>query len=397
MSDTDVATAVEAPVAPPPPAAPDLSNEVREIRELVEGLHRESGPHIPALEDADAGRQKPVYSGAHDSARYLARRRREAAAQPDAPPPEPSGVDLEIGYVDGRESVDAKTAARDLADYRARMAAQLLEGVAPAEAALRASGQQQEAPVEQPVEPQPEPTQQQPEERTHFTKAEVEQAAIEQLSQYQERLGAILLSIRGVACPPELAAITSPQAWAALQSTDPQKAAQLIDYVNRRSAVAAQLETDLNQARAQQEQIQRTQFQRYAEQQDSAFEAAEPEMRGENSARLQREALETLRHYGLTDDQIAAAWNGTPISLRSAPAQRIVLAAARWRQASQRAKEAIARPSPPPQKPGVRQDVRASVSDLNALRRRLDEAGSAQQQLKLAGQLVASRRRAAQG
>jgi hypothetical protein len=42
-------------------------------------------------------------------------------------------------------------------------------------------------------------------------------------------------------------------------------------------------------------------------------------------------------------------------------------------------------------------DVRPSVVDLNNLSRRLDEAGSAQQQLKLAGQLVASRRRAQQG
>jgi hypothetical protein len=80
---------------------------------------------------------------------------------------------LEIGYVDGRESVDAKTAARDLADYRQRMAAQLLEGVDPLTAADRASGVQEAPVAEQPVEPQPEPTQRQSEERTHFTRHEV--------------------------------------------------------------------------------------------------------------------------------------------------------------------------------------------------------------------------------
>jgi hypothetical protein len=396
----EVVSAVEAPVTAPPPPAPDLHSEIREVRELVEGLHRDSGPHIPALEDADAGRQKPVYSGAHDSARYLARRRREAAqADPSSAPPEPSGVDLEIGYVDGRESVDAKTAARDLADYRQRMAQQLLEGVDPTTAAVRASGQQQEAPAEQPVEQQPQAEQPRPSERTHYTKAEVEAAAVAQLQDYQDRVGAILLSIRGVGVPPELMAATqNPQAWAALQSTDPQKAAQLIDYVNRRSQLAAQLETDLNQARAQQEQIQRTQFSRWAEQQDSLFEQAEPEMRGENSAHLQRQALETLMSYGLGQEEIANFWNGAPISMRSAVAQRLILDASRWRTASQKAKQAIARPSPPPQRPSVRQDrVSASAADLQAMSRQLDAAGSAQQQLRLAGRLVAERRRAAQG
>jgi hypothetical protein len=374
-----------------------LSSEVREIRELVEGLHRNSEPDIPALEDADAGREKKVYSGAHDSARYLARRRREAAAaDPSSAPPEPSGVDLEIGYTDGRETVDAKTAARDLADYRQRMAAQLLEGVDPLQAAVNAGGQQQEAPVEQPVEPQPQAEQPQPSERTHYTREEVEIAAIGQLQDYQNRVGAILLSIRGVAVPPELMAATqSPQAWAALQSTDPQKAAQLIDYVNRRAAMAQQLETDLNQARAQQQEIERTYFNRWAEQQDSQFEQAEPEMRGDGSAHLQRAALETLMSYGLKDTEIAAAWNGQPVHLRSAAAQRLVLDATRWRLASEKAKSAIARPSPPPQRPGVRQDrMSASAADLQAISRQLDAAGSAQQQLKLAGRLVAERRRA---
>jgi hypothetical protein len=261
-------------------------------------------------------------------------------------------------------------------------------------AAMRASGVQ-EAPVEQPVEQQPQTEQPQPSERTHYTKAEVEAAAVAQLQDYQDRIGAILLSIRGVGVPPELVAATqSPQAWAALQSTDPQKAAQIVEYVNRRAALAGQLETDLNQARAQQEQIQRTQFNRWAEQQDSEFEAAEPEMRGANSAHLQRQALATLQDYGLKDSEIAAAWNGQPVSLRSAAAQRLILDATRWRIASERARTAVQRPVPPVQRPGVRQDVRASVADLNNLSRQLDEAGSAQQQLRLAGRLVAERRRA---
>jgi hypothetical protein len=394
----DIAPAVETPAAAPPPPAPDLSSEVREIRELVEGLHRDNGPHIAGLQDADTGRAKPVYSGAHDSGAYLARRRREAAqADPSsAPPPMNPEADLQLGYLDDRE-LSARQAATDLASYRQRLAQELLQGTDLGTAAMRAGGVQQEAPVaEQPVE-QPEPTQQQPEERTHYTRAEVESAAVEQLQNYSDRIGAILLSIRGVGIPPELQAITTPQAWAALQSTDPQKAAQIATYIQNRAGMAQQLEAELGAVRQQQEQIQRTQFNRWAEQQDAQFEEAEPEMRGADSAHLQRAALETLKHYGLKDAEIASAWNGQPIQLRSSVAQRIVLDATRWRMASEKAKAAIARPSPPPQRPGVRQDVRASVADLNALSRRLDEAGSAQQQLKLAGQLVASRRRAAQG
>jgi hypothetical protein len=159
--------------------------------------------------------------------------------------------------------------------------------------------------------------------------------------------------------------------------------------------MAQQLENELGQVRQQQAEIQRGTFQRFADEQDRLFEEAEPEMRGENSAHLQRVALQTLRHYGLTDDQIASAWNGQPISLRSAPAQRIILAAARWHQASEKARTAIAKPSPAPQRPGVRQDrMSASAADLQALSRQLDQSGSAQQQLKLAGRLVAERRRA---
>jgi hypothetical protein len=48
--DEAVIAPVEAP-APTPAATPDLSNEVREIRDLVEGLHRDTGKYeIPALE-----------------------------------------------------------------------------------------------------------------------------------------------------------------------------------------------------------------------------------------------------------------------------------------------------------------------------------------------------------
>jgi hypothetical protein len=365
-----------------------------EIRESLARLEKAGEYEIPALSDSDSGREKKIYAGAHDSSRFLARRRREAAqADPSSAPPEPSGIDLEIGYVDGRETVDPRTAARDLADYRQRMAAQLLEGVAPAEAAVRASGQQQEAPVaEQPVEPQPEPTQQQSEqERTHYSRQEVEAAAVAQLQDYQDRIGAILLSIRGVGVPPELAAIQTPQAWAALQSTDPHKAAQIATYIQNRAGMAQQLEGELAQVRQQQQEIQSAQFNRWASSEDAKFE----KHAGTVSRELQVEALTTLRDAGLEEREIAAAWNGAPVSLRSAAAQRLVLDATRWRLAQEKARTATTKPVPPVQRPSVRQDrVSASAADLQAISRQLDAAGTMQQQLRLAGRLVAERRRA---
>jgi hypothetical protein len=237
---------------------------MREVRETLSRLERASEPEIPALEDADSGREKKTYSGAHDSARFLARRRREqAAAQGEAQPSEPAGVDLVMSYQDGRESVDAKTAARDLAAYREKLAQELLQGTDLGTAAMRASGVQQEAPVEQPVEPQPEPQQQTNEPPTHYSREQVEAAAIEQLNQYSERIGAILLSIRGVGVPPELANIQTPQAWAALQAADPHKAAQIADYIQRRAGMAQQLESELGAVRQQQQEIQSAHFQKY--------------------------------------------------------------------------------------------------------------------------------------
>jgi hypothetical protein len=357
-------------------------------------LRQQSEPHIPALEDADSGRAKPVYSGAHDSGRFLARRRREQAAQGEPQPSEP-GIDLEIRDLTNRAEIDPKQAATELADYRQRMAAQLLEGIDPATAAARASGfdQPAEAQAEPAPEPQPEAASE-PQERTHYDRVEVETAAIQQLQGYQERLGAILLAIRGVGVPQELAIIQGPEQWAALQAADPHKAAQIADYVGRRSAMAQQLETELGRVQHEKAQIQAAQFQRYAVEQDDLFEQAVPEIRGEGSRQLQEAAAAVLRDVGLSDGDIRAAWNGAPIQLRSAAAQRILADAAKWRLAQAKAKAAIARPTPPPQRPGVRQDIRASVADLNALSRKLDEAGSAQQQLKLAGRLVAERRRA---
>jgi hypothetical protein len=227
-----------------------------------------------------------------------------------------------------------------------------------------------------------------------YSRHEVETAAAQQLQEYGDRIGAILLSIRGVGVPPEFQAVQTPEAWAALCAADPAKAQQLVDYVQRRSGAAQQLETELAQVRQQQHQIQAQHFQAWANQQDSEFEAAEPEMRGADSAHLQRAALETLKHYGLKDAEIARAWNGAPIQLRSAAAQRIVLDATRWRLASEKARTATTKPVPPVQRPGVRMPDRTSAQvEADRLSKALDNnRGEGLVGLRTAAQLVAQRR-----
>jgi hypothetical protein len=383
----------ETPAPPPPPAPDHHAAELTEIRESLARLEKAGEYEIPALSDSDSGREKKVYAGAHDSARFLARRRREAAAQGEAQPSEPAGVDLEIGYTDNRPEVSAKDAARDLADYRQRMAAQLLEGVDPATAAVRASGYEQPAeaqPVEQPAEQAP---------PTSYTEEQVQQAQQEAQWQaqvaahgeYAAKIGDILLAFQNHPMPPEFAQVRTAEDWQRLQLTNPALAQQMAAYVDRRVAAVNQLTAEHAQVQEQRRQVAAGQFKQWAEAQDAEFE----KHAGTIDRALQQEALVTLRDAGVSDEQAARAWNGEPISLRSAAAQRLVLDATRWRLAEAKAKAAIARPSPPPQRPSPRQDrMSASAADLQAISRQLDAAGTMQQQLRLAGRLVAERRRA---
>jgi hypothetical protein len=145
-----------------------------EIRESLARIEKAGEYEIPALSDSDSGREKKIYAGAHDSSRYLARRRREAAqADPgSAPPALNAEPDLVLHYQDGRAEVSAKDAAKDLASYRERLAQQLLEGADLGTAAMRASGYEQPAeapqPEAQPAEQAPPPT---------YTEEQVQQGA----------------------------------------------------------------------------------------------------------------------------------------------------------------------------------------------------------------------------
>jgi hypothetical protein len=380
--------------APAPPPAPDHhATELAEIRESLARLEKAGEYEIPALSDSDSGREKKIYAGPHDSSRFLARRRREEAEKAGTPPaqlnPEP---DLVLHYQDGRAEVSAKDAAKDLADYRARLAQELLQGTDLNTAAMRASGHEQPAeaqPVEQPAEQAP-PSYSQ--EQVQQAQQEAQwQATVLAHAEYEAKLGDVLLAFQNHPMPAEFSQLKTADDWMRIQQTNPALAQQMANYVERRVAAVNQLNAEHAQVQEQRRQVAAAQFADWGKAQDAEFERHA----GEISRELQIEALTTLKDVGLDERQIAQAWNGhQQISLRSAGAQRLVLDATKWRLAEAKAKAAIARPSPPPQRPGVRQDIRASVADLNNLSRQLDGATSAQQALKLGARLVAERRRA---
>jgi hypothetical protein len=366
---------------------------MREVRETLARLEKAGEYEIPALSDSDSGREKKVYSGAHDSARFLARRRREAAqADPSSAPPEPSGADLELRYADDRE-VSAKDAARDLAAYRERLAQELLQGTDLGTAAARASGYEQPAeaqPVEQPAEQAPQQTynEQQVQEREQQAQW---QAAVQAHEQYGAQIGDILLAFQNYPMPAEFSQVKTPDDWMRLQQTNPALAQQMANYVQRRVETVNQLNAEHQKVQEQRRQVAAAQFADWGRAQDVEFERHA----GEISRELQVEALATLRDVGISDQEAAEAWNGRPVSLRSAAAQRLILDATRWRLAQEKARTATTKPVPPVQRPSVRQDrMSASAADLNAISRQLDNAGTMQQQLRLAGRLVAERRRA---
>jgi hypothetical protein len=201
--------AITAPVEPsaPPPAAPDHSSELAEIRESLSRLERSSEPaEIAALQDADSGRQKPRYAGAADAARYLARKRRDEAEQAGVQPPQLTPEpDVVIKDNLDRERIDPHQAASELAAWRQQVAAELLKGVDPATAANVANGaqpeqQQQEAtpqPVEQPVEELPATYSQE-----QILEAQ-QQAQVAAQTQYSEHIADILAAFQNSPMPPE--------------------------------------------------------------------------------------------------------------------------------------------------------------------------------------------------
>jgi hypothetical protein len=155
----------------------------------------------------------------------------------------------------------------------------------------------------------------------------------------------------------------------------------------------AAVQQEFRAAQARHAEEHRARWGEFTRRQDDLFLEKAPEMVDKaTAAKLQSAAVEVLRDIGFTEPELAQMWNGqSHLSLRDHRVQLLIRDGVRFREAQQKAKEAIAKPVPNVQRPGVAQS-RSAASDANiqALIHRLEQSGSA----KDAAALVAARRKA---
>jgi hypothetical protein len=153
---------------------------------------------------------------------------------------------------------------------------------------------------------------------------------------------------------PELASLSAqelPHAISAIAKVNPEKAMAIQAQVQR----TQQLWQASQQAEAQRAAIQSQQLQQWAAQQDAVFER---EVASKESPETMRKLAETVvgmaEEYGVSKDELAAAWQSQPV-MRSAAFQRMMVDAAKYRMATREVVNKIDRSAPPVQRPGVSQ------------------------------------------
>ncbi|WP_421722925.1 hypothetical protein [Bauldia sp.] len=147
---------------------------------------------------------------------------------------------------------------------------------------------------------------------------------------------------------------------------------------NRWAALRQQAEAVLQEQAKLQHQARQEQaahFQAYTAEEDARFLQSAPEFADpHHAADLQGQVRAMLTDdYGIGPDELAALWNGEPMSLRDHRAQLVIRDALRYRQAKARlAQDPRTRPrSPPPQRPG------SAPAKGEARNRALDRASKA--------------------
>lgn len=192
---------------------------------------------------------------------------------------------------------------------------------------------------------------------------------------------------------PELSGYSGPQlptVIAHIARTDPERAALIEDQITKVSG----LHTAAQQAKAQQAQIDQQRFQQWSKAQDAALEAKVPEIANDPDMKVSRAALKSLKDVGYTEQELAAAWNGVPFSMRDHRAQLLIWKAAQYDMAKANAHKPAPRELPHVMRPGVAPSAgeRASV-DLSELRNDFrNSSGNAQ--LRAAARLQQAQRRA---
>jgi hypothetical protein len=194
----------------------------------------------------------------------------------------------------------------------------------------------------------------------------------------------------------ELGGLTAEQVPVAIKTvaqSNPERAQNMVRHIeNTRALIAENQRVQAAQAQAYQQAVQQ-QFQQFQKSSDAAFEEhrVSQGISEEQFGEIQKEALAMLQDYGLSERQIAQAWNTDP-NFRSFPAQRMMLDAVRYRMAQRGAHNKLVKDAPQVQRPGSPlsrgTDEEYSTRELN---QRIDRT-SGRQQLLAAAELVAQRR-----
>jgi hypothetical protein len=131
----------------------------------------------------------------------------------------------------------------------------------------------------------------------------------------------------------------------------------------------------------------------FAQQQDQLFADKVPDIVDPGKApKLRESAVNVLKDRGFGEQELAQLWNGQgAISLRDHRLQLLILDAVKFSDAQRAAKQALTRPVPPVQRPGVAQS-KTGDAEIQALKQKLERTGSARD----AAALVAAQRRARQ-
>jgi hypothetical protein len=133
-------------------------------------------------------------------------------------------------------------------------------------------------------------------------------------------------------------------------------------------------------------------WKQWSEEQDLAFREAVPEIAdSEKGKRLMEGSIKTLEEAGFNKQELAAWWNGQPMSMRDARWQQIMLKAAKWDESQAKLKQAPKKQLPAPQRPGVSQGsnhaAEQRVKDLTA---KLAKTGD----MRVAAELMKAKRAA---
>jgi hypothetical protein len=265
-------------------------------------------------------------------------------------------------------------------------------------------GEQQPPVAEQP-QPQPEPQPGDLNARTlellqdPAVRAELD-AGLQRVTQAEQQYLAGLQQVgqtvvhQALSAYPELTNLTAEQLPVALElmaRQDPQRYVQVKATVDRVQAIGHEIQKTqhLQRARAQQE------FATYAKVQDAHYEYLTRDEAPETKRQVQQEFVRAAAEdYGIDAQTLAHLYHSQPI-MRSAPFQKLMHDAMKWRLA-QRARAAITAkplPSVPTQRPGVQASrPSSSATEYQNLDRKLDKL-QGRDQIRAAAKMLSMRRR----